>query len=275
MRVGAVSLGWSGTPLREVFDQLRALGGECLELNSRPGLHAQFVLNRETLPQVRHWLADTGVVIGSVSGYNDFAVMEPPSLAGEVERLLGACRLASELGVSLVRAFVGESKAGQALDDVWPRLVQGFQLAAREAQTLGVTLGIENHGRLLNDGAGLARLVREIGAPNVGITLDTGNFSWAGHDPVQTEADFQAVLPYVVNVHVKDGVWHSHGFEFVPAGQGELDLVALIGQLGRRGYAGPIYSEYEGRGDFTAGTRDSIAFLRRIVAQVGHPKQKV
>ena len=264
MKTGAVSLGWSGIALPQVFEQLRAAGGECIELNSSPGLHDGLVLDRQTIPQVRSWAKEAGLIISGISGYNDFAHSEREALTAEIERLLSACRIAAEMEVRIVRAFVGQPKAGKTFADFRPHVAAAFRQGARQAQVLGVTLAIENHGRLLNNGPELARLIQEIGAPNVGLTLDTGNFAWAGHDSVQTQADFQAALPYTVNVHVKDGVWRDGRFEFVPAGEGDLDLGGLLRQLVALGYRGAVCSEYEGSGDFVTGTRVSVAYLRKI-----------
>lgn len=265
MNVGATSLGWGRTSLPQVFERLRAMGGECVELNSQKGLHAGLILDDSAIPKVRSWAADAGITIGSVGGYNDFACTDPAALDDEVSLLLGACRIASELDVPIVRAFVGEPKPGLALPNVRPYIIEAFRRASKQAEALGVKLAIENHGQLLNDGKELAEMVREIDAPNVGVTLDTGNFSSDGHDPAQTRSDFQAVLPYAISVHVKDGVWAGEDFEFVPAGEGDLDLRGLMQQLAGEGYEGPIYSEYEGSGDFETGTGRSIAYLRELV----------
>lgn len=262
--IGAVSLGWAGVALPQLFDELAAMGGQCLELNSTPGLHAGLTLDGPACRQVRQWAASAGIRISGVSGYNDFAQDDPQAVTAEVERLLQACRVAAELGAGIVRAFPGDARPGVALDDVWPAIVEGFRRAARLAEPLGVILAIENHGLLLNDGALLARLVREIGAPGVGLTLDTGNFCWAGHDLALAEADFAAALPHAVNVHIKDGVWEKERFEFVPAGQGELPLAGWLGRLAARGYEGAICSEFEGSGPFLEGTRQSIAYLRGL-----------
>jgi len=131
-----------------------------------------------------------------------------------------------------------------------------------------VTLGIENHGRLINDGPALVRLVDEIGADNLGFTIDTGNFAWAGHNPAQVRADFEAVAPRAVNVHIKDGVWTDGDFTFVTAGEGDLPLAWLIETLVTGGYNKTICSEYEGTGDFTECTAKSIAYLKATLKQV-------
>lgn len=268
MKIGAVSLGWSGMPLPRVFEQIAAMGGECVEINGNTGRHHGIALNRETIPQVRRWAADAGVVIGSLSGYCDFAQFDAGALDVEIERLLVTCRAAAELGAPVVRAFSGDVKPGVTLEAVRPNIITAFRKAARAAESLGVTLGIENHGRLINDGPALATLVEEVGAPNLGFTIDTGNFAWAGHDAAQVQADFAAVLPRIVNVHIKDGVWTGAGFTFVPAGEGELPLVWLLQQLAERGYSGMVCSEFEGAGDFVEGTRRSVAFLTRVLAAI-------
>ncbi|MBA2371891.1 MAG: sugar phosphate isomerase/epimerase [Chloroflexi bacterium] len=259
--VGAVSLGWSGVPLERVLADLREMGGESIEINSQAGLHG-LVIDGATAPRVRSMAETAGIAIRAVSGYNDFAQTEPGSLEREVRRLLAACRIASDLGVTLVRAFAGEAKPGRELTELRARIVEGFRRAAGPARAAGVTLAIENHGRLLNDGRALAELVREVDEPNVRLTLDTGNFAWGGHDLASTREDLDAALPYAVNVQIKDGIWRDGTFQFVPAGDGELPLAELVARLVACGYDGPISSEYEGGGDFREGTRRSITRLR-------------
>ena len=74
-------------------------------------------------------------------------------------------------------------------------------------------------------------------------------------------------MPNTVNVHVKDGIWRDERFEFVPAGEGDLDLEGLLRQLVALGYQGAVCSEYEGSGDFMTGTRVSVAYLQEIRQQ--------
>ena len=269
MNVGAVSLGWSGTPLPAALEQLVAIGGECVEINGNAERHHGIDLHDPEAPQqVLTWADETGLAVRSLSGYCDFAQTETGPLSDEVARLLGYCRVASRMQVPVVRAFVGDVRPGIALADVRANMVAAFKEATQEAAALDITLGIENHGHLINDGPALAELVDEVGADNLGFTLDTGNFAWAGHNLAQVRTDFEAVLPRVVNVHIKDGRWVDGGFVFVPAGEGELPLQELLEGLAARDYEGPVYSEYEGGGDVVEGTRRSIAFLKQEIASL-------
>jgi sugar phosphate isomerase/epimerase len=267
--VGAVSLGWSGTPLPEVFAQLDAMGGTCVEINGNTERHHGIRLTAETIPRVKAWAETAGLTIHSLSGYCDFAQTDAEALEAEIERLMTTVRAAATMGVPIVRAFTGDVKPGITLDDVRDNIIIAFRAACDAAAALDVTLGIENHGRLINDGPALMALVDDVGADNLGFTLDTGNFAWAGHGPDRVRDDLTAVLPRVVNVHVKDGVWTDTGFDFVPAGQGELPLVWLLETLAARGYTGSICSEYEGGGDFAKGTATSLAFLKKVLGKLG------
>ncbi len=266
IKVGAVSLGWSGTPLLTVFEQLAAMGGACIEINGEAEKHHGMALTEQTAPEVKARAVDAGLEIGSLSGYSDFAQMDEAAVDRELERLLTTCRVAARMEVPVVRAFVGALKPGHSFEALRPTIVAAFRRAARECEVLGVKLGIENHGRLLNDGRALAELLEDIGASNVGLTLDTGNFSWAGHGPEATQADLVAALPKALNVHVKDGVWRNERFEFVAAGEGDVELRGLLQQLRAGNFGGMVYSEYEGAGDFLTGTKQSIRFLRGALA---------
>ena len=266
--VGAVSLGWSGTRLPQVFEELAAMGGTVIEINGNAQRHHDIAFDSATIPQILTWARRTGLTIGSLSGYCDFAITHAmdataeAALDAEIARLMATCRAASEMEVPIVRTFVGDVKPGITLEGARRGIVAALRKASALAAVLGVTLGIENHGRLINDGLKLVALVQEVGASNLGFTLDTGNFAWAGHNADQVRADLEAVLPHVVNVHIKDGKWTDDGFVFVPAGEGDLPLKWLLSRLGAQGYDGPIYSEYEGGEEFREGTRRSIAYLR-------------
>ncbi|MDF1513661.1 MAG: sugar phosphate isomerase/epimerase [Anaerolineae bacterium] len=274
MKIGAVSLGWSGTPLQVVFKKIAAMGGECVDINGHTLKHHQLEISPSTAPQIKKWAAESGLEIGSLAGYSDFAQTDKSNLAAEIERLLTTCQAASEIQVPLVRAFAGDVKPGVLLDDVLPFMIESFQEAAAKALTLGISLGIENHGRLINDGPQLAQLIDQVAAPNLGVTLDTGNFAWAGHNLAQVHSDYESLLPHILCLHIKDGIWHEDGFVFVPAGEGDLPLFWLLETLIDRGYAGMVYSEFEGKGDFETGTAVSIKHLKEMVDEIERQRKE-
>ena len=264
-KIGAVSLGWSGTSLKEVFKQLAEMGGECIEINSRTQRHHQIGLTPDTVADIQDWAKEYDLTIGSLSGYSDFTYSDPQRHQAEIDNLVDVCRLANALEIPVVRAFTGDTRDGITAESVRSQVITSLKSVADYARSFGIIVALENHGRLFNDGPLLAGLLDEVNSDHIKITLDTGNFSWAGHNLDQTWADFRALLPHTANVHIKDGIWHGENFEFVAAGAGSLQIAKLTDELKASGYQGNIYSEYEGKGDFIANTRLSIAFLKETI----------
>lgn len=105
-----------------------------------------------------------------------------------------------------------------------------------DLKAAGVTLAIENHDRFKV--ATLAGIIETLNDMNVGICLDTVNSFGALEGPDVVVA---ALGQYVVNLHVKEFIVrrlsHNLGFEVtgLPAGQGMLDMPALLNALGQHG----------------------------------------
>jgi sugar phosphate isomerase/epimerase len=105
-----------------------------------------------------------------------------------------------------------------------------------EFERAGVCLAIENHDRF--KAKTLAGIVQRVNSQHVGICLDTVNSFGALEGP---EVVLRALGPLVVNLHVKDftifRATHMMGFsvEGRPAGQGQLNIPWLLGQLRQLG----------------------------------------
>ena len=264
MRIGFVTLGMGSFPLEAVLETARAAGCEAMELNGRATVHRDLWKAPIDYAAICKAISASGVVPKSLGGYSDFAQPTDEGLAREIDGFVGYCRLARGLGIPIVRAFAGDVVAGHTLDQLYPRLVAGFREVTARVAEWGIKIGIENHGRLINDGDALYALIHEVDSPILGMTLDTGNFCWAGHSVDKAHGFFEKLAPLTVNVHVKDGRFVGGTFELLPAGRGDLDLAALFGTLHSVGYAGPVLSEYEGAADFGASTVESVAYLRGL-----------
>lgn len=95
-----------------------------------------------------------------------------------------------------------------------------------------ITLGIENHDRLL--AREFVDLMETIGSERIGICLDSVNSMGAGQG---LEEVVNSLAPYTVNLHVKDfGISrlpHLMGFQIDgrPAGQGMLNVPWLLDKI--------------------------------------------
>jgi sugar phosphate isomerase/epimerase len=246
MKIGFVSLGMGAYSLQDALAVGVAAGCEAMELNGRATVHQNL-----WAPPIDY-------------GYFNPAQPTDEALAAQVQQFVGYCDVARQMGIPIVRAFAGDVLEGCTLDALYPRLVAGFKAVTAQAAGWGLSIGIENHGRLINNGDLLAGLLHDVGSPILGITLDTGNFCWAGHSIETAHRFFEKLLPFVVNVHIKDGCFAQSEFELLPAGRGDIGLASLFKMLAGAGYDGPVLSEYEGKADFRASTIESVAYLRGL-----------
>jgi sugar phosphate isomerase/epimerase len=96
----------------------------------------------------------------------------------------------------------------------------------------GITLGIENHDRLL--AREFAEIIECVGSESVGICLDSVNSMGAGEGLAEV---VRTLAPYTVNLHLKDfGIQrlpHLMGFQIDgrPAGKGMLNIPWLVEQV--------------------------------------------
>lgn len=153
-------------------------------------------------------------------------------------------RLAERLRSPILRVVVDTADHQPTEGEV----VETIQGLLPEFEQAGVCLAIENHDRF--PAKTLARIIRRMDSPYVGICLDTVNSFGALEGP---EVVVEALGPWVVNLHVKDFVVqrasHKMGFtvEGRPAGQGQLNVPWLLQALqeqtqGRCG-SGPVHVE--------------------------------
>ena len=264
MQIGFVSLGLGKKPLAEVLQIAVAAGCEAMELNGRPTVHNNLWAPPIDYAAIRQQIEASGVIAATLGGYSNFAQPTAEGLEEQVQQLVGYCEVAREMGIPIVRAFAGDPLDGYTVDYLYPHMVAGFKAVTEQVADWGVQIGIENHGRLINHGDYLYSLIRDVDSPILGITLDTGNFCWAGHSIDTAESFFEELAPLVINVHIKDGKFIDDEWTLFPAGRGDLDLAALLTTLDDLDYDGPVLSEYEGKADFVCSTTESIAYLRGL-----------
>ncbi len=141
------------------------------------------------------------------------------------ERLELYAGIARKLGATLVRFVIDDSTC-----DYHPKIGAIISIVRENLTTLdGLRLGIENHDRFT--AAELCHIIDSIGAPNVGICLDTANSLGAGEG---LETVVAALAPLTFNLHIKDfqvkRLPHLMGFTVTgcPAGTGLVNIPHLL-----------------------------------------------
>jgi sugar phosphate isomerase/epimerase len=132
------------------------------------------------------------------------------------------CRVAKPLTVAVLT--IQAAPRATPFDTEVQRLTALSSIAMRE----GLVLAVETHGQsLTSDPAEAVALCEAV--PGLGLTLDPSHYIQGGYK------EWDAVYPYVQNVHLRDTGKAPGEFQ-VRIGQGEIDYSRVVNQLERHGY---------------------------------------
>lgn len=146
----------------------------------------------------------------------------PPDPATLRKRFEALGRLAKTLTVAVLS--IPASPTGTPFDEEVKRLSDLTGLAMRE----GLVLTLETDGKTLTaDPDAAAELCKAV--PGLGLTLDPSHYIQGGFK------DWDAVYPYVQNVHLRDTGKGPGEFQ-VRVGQGDIEYGRVVNQLERHGY---------------------------------------
>ena len=162
-----------------------------------------------------------------------------------VEFLKKCTERTAELGAQIMcgplYAGLGVMTGARRTEEEWKWAVEGLQAAARRAQQVGVTLCLEPLNRFetyfLNTLEDAARLIQDIGAPNVKIHFDTFHANIEERNPA---AALRSVAPHIGHVHLSE---NDRG---IP-GTGHVDWKGIFLALKETGYDGWLTIESFGK----------------------------
>ncbi len=145
------------------------------------------------------------------------------------------------------------------------------------AEECGIAGAYHNHSSMRDVGGPLWDLylmVAEIDSPYMGASFDVGHAKadgGAGAWPTNT----RLLAPYTQALAVKDVRWHEGRVQWVPLGDGWVDLTASLRIFHDSGFNGPIslHFEYptESREVLLEHMADANAKLRQAMADAGYP----
>jgi len=202
----------------------------------------------------------------------------------EVARVKTHIDIAARLGIATMRTdCVGWGRPKERNTLGWfvkdmPLIAEAYRQLCDYAAPLGISVLLENHGFYINGSERVRLLVEAVARANFGIQLDMGNFECVDERARTATA---ACLPYATVFHVKDFYLRcqnpGEGWFASPAGrylrgsifgQGDLPAHAILGDVKRSGFDGPIILEFEGMEDCQQATKISLENAKRIYSEV-------
>ena len=223
----------------------------------------------------------------------------PEDIAGDHDKMLqwavetvkNSARAARNMGIDVVCGFTGSSiwHLIYSFPPVSPQMIDdGFQLLAERWNPIldvyaecGVKFALEVHPtEIAFDVVSSERTLEALDhRPEFGFNFDPSHLQWQGMDP----AVFIRTFPdRIYHVHMKDcavtldgreGILASYlnfgerdrGWDFRSLGRGDVDFEALVRELNRIGYQGPLSVEWEDSGmDREHGAAEACDFVRSV-----------
>jgi inosose dehydratase len=230
--VGAA--GYAGV---ELFD------GNLIEYEGRPD-------------ELRHLLGAIGLQLVAVYSGANFIFGE--ILEEELWRIRRAAVLAAELDAEQLVVGGGAKRSTGTTDDDYSRLVEALDRVASIGDDHGLRASYHPHLSTIVETP--EQLERVMSRSRIDFCPDTAHLAAAGGDPAELVRRYADRITYV---HLKD--FTAEPFAFLPLGEGELDLAAVVAELADAGYDGWITVEldaYDGSpGDAARASREHLERL--------------
>lgn len=277
----------------DMFDCIEFVGAEteadCFEPLSRYW-YADDPID-EQAERARRLLDEHHLHVSCYTLESDFAAYDDDVFDETVADCILALDIAEILETDTIRLdpksmLPEEHQSNPDLDFILERVAEGMQQVTDAADVRGITVGVENHGRLLGRMEQVARMVQLVDRPNFGVNLDYSNFRIVfGQDHIEAT---RLLAPRVVHVHAKDNClsdtepenaeeegWRktlnedsTQWFHPCVAGTGDLDLPLILSILRDAGYDGTISLETSLPDDIFGSIREGVANINRIIAEV-------
>jgi sugar phosphate isomerase/epimerase len=209
--------------------------------------------------QLRERLASLGLQVACLAGYTDLCLgadrPDIPCREMQVVYVRELCQLAGDLGCGMVRVFTGFDHAAASYDQQWNWCVTSLQECARNAATLGVTIGVQNHHDVAGHWQSLLDLLADVNEPNCKAMFDAWAPALHGDDVGEAA---RRLAPHMVHTTVADYVRRprfrylpalvnftreSDAVRAVPMGEGFIDYRSFFRALREAKYQG--YVAYE------------------------------
>jgi sugar phosphate isomerase/epimerase len=245
--------------LDDFLARARSLGfGAVMLMAKRPHL-SPLDYDADARRRLRGRLADLGLEVACLAGYNDFCQgadrPDIPTREIQVSYIRELCRLAHDLGCGLARVFTGFEHPSASYEQQWQWCVGCLRECARFAAPLGVTVGVQNHHDFAGHWESLLDLLHDVGEPNCKALFDAWAPALQGTDLAEaarrlaphtahtTVADYVRrprfrYMPNLVNYAREEDVVRA-----VPMGEGFIDYRGFFRALREGGFRGSVAYE--------------------------------
>lgn len=244
-------------------DEVKGLNGEVLNMK-----------NESDRKLLKSQLQENKIKVCAFLMSNNF---RNKNLEEELSWAIRCIECAEELGIKVVRIdAVMEGEVNISLDEAKIQAVKCLKYIIEGTKGTKIDLGIENHGFQGNNPEFLEGVIKEVNSSRLGITMDTGNFYWAGKPLEEVYKILEQFAPYTKHTHVKNikyplelrnqkrNLGLGYGIYVSPIFEGDIDHKKVVSFLKNAGYEGDFTIEDESLGKFKS-SEERIEILKKDV----------
>jgi len=243
-KIGVIHYHFSRPDLAWFLEWAAAHGCGYVEIE-RPDIWNGQEEPEKTVEKVRGLLAANRLSVSQVTARNDFLQKTREAWQAQVTLIEKMCKLVKLLGYNQLRIDGGWPKEGVAENTHKELIISGIKAAVEIAERENVFLALDNHGQVTNNYLFQLEIFRTIGSKFLGANVDTMNYRWYGYQVGELPAIFEAIAPYALHTHMKDGVGSLQDYQGKALGKGEVPLTSAVSALKKAGYRGVWCAECE------------------------------
>lgn len=249
----------------------RELGLDGVDLTVRPGGHVTPARVAGDLPRAVAAIRAEGLDVPMVTtAFNDGG---QPDVAPTLEAIAAQ-------GIRFFRCGGLVYDFAQPIAPQLDGFAERLRGLAAQAERAGVVGGYHNHSGGRNVGAplwDLHEILRRVDSPALGSNFDVGHAVVEGGLGAW-EINARLLAPHVRMMAVKDFRWMDGAVRWVPLGEGQVDLAAMLRIMRDAGFGGPISLHFE----YPTPSRDALLehiataarTLRAALAEAGYPARQ-
>ena len=227
MQLGLLTVMFGDTPLKDVLEQIRPLGLNCIELatGNYPGnAHCnpdELLASKPKREELKAMVKGEGLFISALSCHGNCLHPDPKVGKAFQKVQTDTIKLAEKLGVKNVNDFSGcpgsdeKSKKPNWITCPWPedyleavawqwekKVIPYWEKQAKFAKDHGVRIGFEMHPGFVVYNTETLLKIRKACGNNLGANFDPSHLFWQGMEPI--ECVKQIGKSAIFHVHAKD-----------------------------------------------------------------------
>jgi len=243
-------------PLRDGIRKAAELGVDSFQMYTTSGEVLPENMSAKARAEFRRFYESLGLQLSATCADFGHGFVDPEKNKEMVPRLFKQVDLAVDLGTRIITTHIGV--VPRERNAVWETLRTALNQIGAYAEKKGVVLATETGpepGPVLRD------LLLALDTTAIRVNLDPANIIMYGFD---LDEALDALLPYVVHTHAKDGFPSPGVFREAPLGQGQVPWPRYIARLKAAGYNGAFTIEREVGEDPIGDIQAAIEFLRQF-----------